>query len=303
MPIRRTSNQSSQDTGFYNPEVYSDVGGGVPIPWTPAYTNTYLWLDASDSTTLTQTSGFLSQWDDKSGNARHFTQTVSASQPAVTVSGLNNYDVISFDGTNDRLNSNAPASAWQFLHSSIRSSIYIVLQHTHTDTAGIVFNTNAGTSSRTGITYFIEDRTIVPASDSLAIYCTRAGGFTVFYGRIPDNSLPSGSPCIYSAITNPTATLANRVANRVNGSGVAFVDTSSNSSATANNPTDTLYIGASSTSTTGLPFFGFIAETIICSGANTLSDSEKFEGYLAHKWGLTSSLPSGHPYRNSPPYV
>ena len=26
MPIRRTSNKSSYDSGFYNPEVYSDVG-------------------------------------------------------------------------------------------------------------------------------------------------------------------------------------------------------------------------------------------------------------------------------------
>ena len=28
---------------------------------------------------------------------------------------------------------------------------------------------------------------------------------------------------------------------------------------------------------------------------------EKAEGYLAHKWGLTNSLPSSHPYKNSPP--
>ena len=29
MPIRRTSNKSSQDTGYYNPEVYSDVGSRI----------------------------------------------------------------------------------------------------------------------------------------------------------------------------------------------------------------------------------------------------------------------------------
>ena len=32
-----------------------------------------------------------------------------------------------------------------------------------------------------------------------------------------------------------------------------------------------------------------------------LSNLEKAEGYLAHKWGLTSSLPSNHPYKNSVP--
>jgi len=32
MPIRRTSNKSSQDSGFYNPEVYSDVGSRAVNP-------------------------------------------------------------------------------------------------------------------------------------------------------------------------------------------------------------------------------------------------------------------------------
>jgi len=29
----------------------------------------------------------------------------------------------------------------------------------------------------------------------------------------------------------------------------------------------------------------------------------KVEGYLAWKWGLVANLPSGHPYKNLPPYV
>jgi len=32
-----------------------------------------------------------------------------------------------------------------------------------------------------------------------------------------------------------------------------------------------------------------------------MSHLEKAEGYLAHKWGLTSSLPSNHLYKNTPP--
>lgn len=31
------------------------------------------------------------------------------------------------------------------------------------------------------------------------------------------------------------------------------------------------------------------------------SDTEALEGYLAHKWGLASLLPGGHPYKSSPP--
>lgn len=32
-----------------------------------------------------------------------------------------------------------------------------------------------------------------------------------------------------------------------------------------------------------------------------MSHLEKAEGYLAHKWGLTGSLPSSHPYKNTAP--
>jgi len=32
-----------------------------------------------------------------------------------------------------------------------------------------------------------------------------------------------------------------------------------------------------------------------------LTDLEKAEGYLACKWGLQSSLPSGHPYKTNCP--
>ena len=37
------------------------------------------------------------------------------------------------------------------------------------------------------------------------------------------------------------------------------------------------------------------------TGGTDITDVQKAEGYLAHKWGLTSSLPSNHPYKSSAP--
>lgn len=37
------------------------------------------------------------------------------------------------------------------------------------------------------------------------------------------------------------------------------------------------------------------------TGGTDITDVEKAEGYLAHKWGLTSILDSGHPYKSSAP--
>ena len=37
------------------------------------------------------------------------------------------------------------------------------------------------------------------------------------------------------------------------------------------------------------------------TGVTDMSEIEKAEGYLAHKWGHTGSLPADHPYKNTPP--
>lgn len=67
--------------------------------WSPlSLAGCELWLDASDASTFTYSSGTLvSQWDDKSGNGNHATQGTASKQPSrsVTIGGV---DAVSFDG-------------------------------------------------------------------------------------------------------------------------------------------------------------------------------------------------------------
>lgn len=67
--------------------------------WTPADITTDVWLDADDSSTITESNGTVSEWRDKSGNSRHANQTSTSDSPI--------YDSINseivFDG-NDWLN-------------------------------------------------------------------------------------------------------------------------------------------------------------------------------------------------------
>lgn len=56
-------------------------GGRVPVPWTPTQIPTALWLDAADASTITLNNLTVSQWNDKSGNARHVSQATAANQP------------------------------------------------------------------------------------------------------------------------------------------------------------------------------------------------------------------------------
>jgi len=45
----------------------------------------------------------------------------------------------------------------------------------------------------------------------------------------------------------------------------------------------------------------FSVASIPGTGGTDITDVQKAEGYLAHKWGLAGNLPSGHPYKSSAP--
>jgi hypothetical protein len=46
---------------------------------------------------------------------------------------------------------------------------------------------------------------------------------------------------------------------------------------------------------------GQIAEIVFTESATSTFVRQRIEGYLAHKWGLTSNLPAGHPYKTVGP--
>lgn len=71
-------------------------------PFTPADLALALWLDASDAATVTIGTG-VSQWADKSGNARHVSQATGTAQPTYSLAAQNGLNVISFGGTDDKL--------------------------------------------------------------------------------------------------------------------------------------------------------------------------------------------------------
>ena len=82
--------------------VWTKPGNWAPTAttWTPVDISPDLWLDASDVSTFTKDgSELISQWNDKSSNARHVTQDAAASSRPTYVSGqLDGKAVVSFDG-------------------------------------------------------------------------------------------------------------------------------------------------------------------------------------------------------------
>ena len=78
--------------------------------------NIELWLDASDSSTITQASNAVSQWDDKSGNNYHATQSTQSAKPMTGTKQINGMNTIAL-GSGKVISSSSPSSAnWQDLY-------------------------------------------------------------------------------------------------------------------------------------------------------------------------------------------
>lgn len=78
------------------------AAAGAAAAWSPSsLTSLAGWWDSDDASTFTYSSGVVvSQWNDKSGNARHFTQSTVANQPSRNGT-QNGRTTVAFDGSND----------------------------------------------------------------------------------------------------------------------------------------------------------------------------------------------------------
>ena len=94
-------------------------GGGGDAAFLPtSLSGLEFWLSADFGLFDSVTSGAavaangssIARWEDRSGNNRHFIQSVVNSQPTLTTAGLNGKNTISFDGTDDQLYYTTPSN-------------------------------------------------------------------------------------------------------------------------------------------------------------------------------------------------
>ena len=76
-------------------------GSGTAVP--SRISGLTAWYDASDLSTITSSSGAVSQWDDKSGNGNHATQPTGGSQPTTGTVSVNSFNAIDFNGTSHNM--------------------------------------------------------------------------------------------------------------------------------------------------------------------------------------------------------
>lgn len=244
-----------------------DSGGGL---WTPAEITTALWLDASDSATITEISGAVSQWNDKSPTGSVCSQSAPSSRPVVSAAALNGLNVITFDGSGDFLTSNASIGN----SSGAELNIFVVGAQSSGTNGVFLSNRKASATegwtlrnnSTTQMTYFHVggSPSLTKTTPTGAYICeVERDGLSVALGSNGDFDSPS-------SISSYSGTSQALVLGAENGGAASRLD-------------------------------GYIAEVVVSSGLLTLSDRQKVEGYLAWKWGLESELPALHPYKSAPP--
>ena len=246
--------------------------------WTPALISTALWLDAADTNTVTTSSGFVDQWRDKSGNARHASGTTTT-RPVYASTTLNGKNTLTFDGTNDRLITSAVS-----LHTGLYS-VFAVARAATTNTFLVVCSQDQSTSSATRNGQYIRTNSATPES------VTFNNSGTAFVATATSTVTNWNSYC---AIRE--SALITLFANGNTGTGASITGTAASNA----NP---LTIGAreSNPNTFNNHWNGNIAEIIFLGSVASTDTRQRIEGYLAHKWGLTANLPANHPYKVNPP--
>lgn len=234
-----------------------------------------LWLDAADVATITKDgSNNVSDWNDKSSNEAHATQTSSSQKPDYESSGINSQGSLRFDGSNDELD----IPGLMGITGSQNRSVFAVFQQDHTGSDHAIIS--LGTSS-TRQSYHL----VVRGSDNLGV------------GLWADD---------YNSATLSPGTAAAQAAAILDGTtrgDITLYLDGSPEVATGTGVVNTANPGSSRIgSTHGFSEFdGLIAEVIVYASALSTTDRQKVEGYLAHKWGIIGSLPSGHPYKSTAP--
>lgn len=237
--------------------------------WTPLDVTTRFWMDANDLSTISITNGSVSSIQDLSGNNSTIVPEGSSTIQSV-LSGQNGRNILRFDGDSD-------ASNWTSVNFSSTAvhKWFMVLKVTKADKSdGVLWATGNGLHIilfQFG-DYFKGDWYIHSGTQINASTSDLTNQWVML-------SVEFNKP----ALTTSSWINGNVSTSQVSNPEIAKLQASS------------MRIGKYSNY--GDADWGELVMTEDLLPA----DSDKIEGYLAHKWGLETELPNSHPYKQDAP--
>ena len=228
--------------------------------WTPAETTTVAWYDANDASTIIQSGGKVSQWNDKSGNGNHATQTVGARQPSYTAADamVNNMPTIGSPSTSGQIGLETPQIS--------AKQVYVVTYYK--DGLDASFDGFATLFSGPGLN---GERRVIGNSGSANLITTKQFNSAGTY--------KNGSTTSSITVLPMPASVFRLDSNHTR--------------------TQVFALGYNQDQT-NRDWQGAFGEFIFTDGLEDTATEQIIEGYLAHKWGIAASLPASHPYKSSP---
>ena len=251
------------------------------LPWTPDLLGSGLlvWTDAEDSSTVVQTGSPLrvSSWNDKSEYGRNLTQGNAGARPTLITNTIGSKPAIVFEQSRSTSLRNAFGIQNQpytlafvfktptnFIQSGMVVSSANINDPTpnNTQTTANFFSNNLGVSW--SLNTFAGSGTSAVQGDNLT---PETNYFTVLQYN--------GASTQYSV--NGTNSTVNPGTKAISGIELGAWNNGGNASNVS------------------------LGEVIVLDSTLNTNDRQLLEGYLAHKWNLTSNLPLGHPYKTNPP--
>ena len=261
--------------------------------WSPAaLTGLQLWLDSADGSTVlegvadtAEDGDLITQWSDKSGNARHATAS-GTSRPTYRATGQNGRGSIEFNGTSNFF-SVGTTGAFNFLHNGTDSLVVMVFKAgtaSNPDTYyGLIDNCSAS-SANIGYNLLFDDRSSVPRNNAIVSFVAKGASGQAVSSNVGLDSLTPNSYHIYMErlrASNATASVRSNM--YIDGYSFSIENNTLTNSVSASNHTSTTRIGSL---VSGDGFLaGNCVEVIFCNNPNT-SEWANVQRYLSGKWAI-----------------
>lgn len=286
--------------------------------WTPSeLTELDLWFDVSQETPQSDDTEMTSLTD-FSGNGRDLT-AYGTTKPKYRTNLLNGLPGVKFTGAGVFWTGNWQTGNFPKIWSPVTFSSVFNLKSGNANTGPIVTFQYVQVSPST-IRFFNYGHNHT--------YSNAWAGWRNYFGFAypgpvqPYTTTGRGSPGIYTSTINASGVSEFRENGTALTPGLYYDGTCSpvrsdlsglfenacaSMSLTSNSVFDGFAIGGAITNTSTSSFVyadadNYFYEVVYYNAELSVSNRQKLEGYLAHKWGLTNNLPSDHPYKYEPPY-
>ena len=260
--------------------------------WDPSTSITAVaWIDASDSANYTTSGSTLTAVTDKAG-----TYTMSVGGTPTVGSTQNGLNVFDFNGSAEYLQSTSYlAQASSGNHWAI--GVFRFEGTNSTQDSLWSYETNGSPKRDYAISSGASNNTWPGELDLDGLSSNRISNTIGNLEIWNSKSLTRNTYHVVACFFNKTG---NQIGVRVDGSN-AFTPVNDYTNSISTNQELRLMRNRSSQELDGKLAEFFAVADVPGTGGTDISELEKAEGYLAHKWGLTSSLPVSHPYKNSAP--